>query len=127
MTDNGAKIPENEKPQEEIDLAAEFAELGRKISETVSTAWNSEERHKIQQDLKVGFEKFTEEMNKAAKNLRDSDVGVKVEAGVQKAHTDVKSGKVGDDVRKGTIKALRAMGEALDKMTDSFTEEPPKE
>ena len=127
MTDNGAKLPENEKTQEDVDLAAEFAELGRKIRETVSTAWHSEERQKIQQDLKVGLEKFTEEMNKAAKSLRDSDAGVKVEEGVKKVHADVKSGKVGEDVRKGTIKALRAMGEALDKMADSFTDETPKE
>lgn len=129
MSDNGKKIPDNEKSQEEVDLAAEFADLGRKIRETVTTAWNSEERQKIQQDLKTGFDKFVDEVNKAAKNLRDSDVGVKVETGVKKAHEDVKSGKVADDTRKGMIKALRAMGEALDKMADSFTEgeEKPKE
>ena len=123
------KVPENEKAQEDVDLAAEFAALGRKFGEAMKTAWQSEERHKIQQELRDGLERFVGEVDQAAKKLRESDVGVKVEEGVKQAHTNVKSGKVGQDVRRGLVSALRTIGDALDKMADSFTgvEEKPKE
>lgn len=131
MAENGNQheIPENERVQEKVDLSAEFAELGKKFAEAMKTAWNSEERHNIQRELADGLQKLSEEVNKASKNLRDSDVGQKVESGVKQAKEDVKSGKVADDVRKGLVSALHSLGEAIDKMTESFTpaEEEPKE
>jgi hypothetical protein len=56
-------------------------------------------------------------------------MGQKVESGVKQAREDIESGKVADDIRDGLLKALRGLGEAIDKMADSFTpyEEPPKE
>ncbi len=124
---NGHEIPENEKSQD--DLAAEFAALGKKFGEAISTAWQSEERHKLQADLKEGLERFSAEVDKAVKDLRQSEVGQKVQSGVQQAADDVKSGKVSEEVRKGMVTALRALSEALDRMAGSFTphEETPKE
>ncbi len=124
---NGHAIPENEKPQE--DLAAEFAALGKKLGEAISAAWQSEERHKLQADLKDGLERFSAEVDKAVKDLRQSEVGQKVQTGVQDVAEDVKSGKVGEEVRKGMVTALRSLSEALDRMANTFTphEEGPKE
>jgi vancomycin resistance protein YoaR len=127
MTDN---IPENERPKDEApDLAAEFAELGKKIRDAVSAAWESEERQKLQSDLTDGLDRLSKELSQATQNVRESDVGQKVEKSVKQVRQDVESGKVTDDIRKGMISALRGLGAALDKMAESFTpvEEPPKE
>jgi hypothetical protein len=127
MTD---ELPENERPQSEApDLAAEFAELGKKIRDAVTTAWASEERQKLQTDLTDGLERLSKEINQAAHNVRESDVGKKVEEGVKQVREDVESGKVVDELRKGMISTLRGLGAALDKMAESFTptEETPKE
>lgn len=127
MTDN---IPENERPKSEApDLASEFAELGKKIRDAVSTAWESEERHKLQSDLTDGLDRLSKEISQAAQNVRESDVGQKVEEGVKQVRKDVESGKVTDEIRKGMISALRGLGAALDKMAESFTpaEETPEE
>jgi hypothetical protein len=135
MTDESAngnayEIPENERPAEEKpDLAAEFAALGKRFGEAMSAAWNSEERQQLQNDLKDGLNRFTEEVNTSIGKMRESKVSQKVETGVQQAASDVKSGRVGDEVRKGLVTALRSLSDALDRMSQSFTprEEPVAE
>ncbi|HEC23172.1 MAG TPA: hypothetical protein ENI95_09665 [Chloroflexi bacterium] len=123
MSDNN--IPENEKPQEEtIDVAAEFAELGRKFRDAINAAWNSEERLRIQQEIKEGLERFSEEVDEAIKSLRESEISAKVEESVKRVREDLESGKVADEVRRGLVTALRGLSDALDKMASSFT--PPE-
>jgi len=115
-------IPENERPKEEApDLAAEFAELGKKIRSTVETAWTSEERKKIQAELKEGLDRFVKEVDGAIRNARTSETGKKVGAEVKRVTDDIESGKVASEVRRGLVSGLRAFGNALDKMADSFT------
>jgi phosphoenolpyruvate synthase/pyruvate phosphate dikinase len=123
MTDNGkSTIPENERPGDEsTDLAAEFAEVGRKLRDAFGSAWNSAERHKIEKDIREGLSRFADEVNDAATNLRDSDLAHKVESGAKQVRQDIESGKVSEDVRKGLVKALRSLSESLDKMASSFT------
>lgn len=119
---NGYDIPENERPAEEKpDLAAEFAALGKRFGEAVAAAWNSEERQQLQNDLKDGLNRFTDEVNSAIGKMRETKVSQKVETGVQQAASDVKSGRVGDEVRKGLVTALRGLSDALDRMAQNFT------
>jgi vacuolar-type H+-ATPase subunit E/Vma4 len=132
MAEEKANIPENEQPkEEEADIAAAMAALGKKFAEAMSTAWNSEERQKLQSDIKDGLDRFTTEVNKTAKNIRESEAAKKVETGVQKAAEDVKSGKVAADVRRGMVTALQGLSDVLDKMASGFTpvegEDEPKE
>jgi hypothetical protein len=128
MSDNG--IPENERVKEETpDIARELADLGKKLGDAINAAWNSEERNKIQGEIKEGLQRFSTEVDAAIKNLRESDVGEKVKSGVKQVREDVEAGKVADDLRRGTVTALRSLSEALDKMANSFTpvEDEPKE
>ncbi len=114
-------IPNNEKPKGEVDIAAEFAELGKKLRTTVETAWASQERQKVQKEVQEGLVKMRDELDKAAKSLRDSEPGQKVETGVKRVREDFESGKVADDLRVGLVSGLRGLGAALDKLADSFT------
>jgi hypothetical protein len=118
----------NDKPHSDVDISAEFAELGKKLRTTVETAWQSQERQKVQKEIQDGLVKLRDELDKSIKNLRDSEPGQKVETEVKKVSEDIQSGKVVDDVRIGIISGLRGLGAALDKLADSFTpaEEAPK-
>ncbi len=126
------EIPENERPQEEgVDIAAEFAALGRKLVAAMDTAWNSEERHKIQGEIREGLNRFVTEVDRAVRELRETEAGKKVETGVQQVAEEVRSGKVAEEVRRGVVTALRSASEALDRMAGSFTpveeKDAPKE
>jgi hypothetical protein len=115
------KISENEKPQADADIAAEFAELGKKLRTTVETAWTSQERQRVQREVEDGLVKLRDELDKAVKNLRTSEPGQKVEAEVKRVRDDIGTGKVTDDVRIGIVSGLRGIGAALDKLAESFT------
>ena len=121
------QLPENERPKSEetSELAEALAEVGRKLRETIDVAWNSQERIKIQEEVKEGLHRFSEELNQAVKSLRDSEVGQKVETGVKLVRDDIESGKVADNVRTGAVSALKGISEALDKLAEGFT--PPEE
>lgn len=119
---NGTEFPENEKPKEEApDVAAEFAALGKQFVAAINAAWKSEERQKLQEDIKEGLDRFVEEVDKAVKELRESEVGQKVGSGVQQAASEVKSGKVAGEVRRGLVTGLRSLSDALERMASSFT------
>ena len=122
------KITENEKPQSQEDIVAELGELGKKLRNTINAAWTSEERHKIQREVEEGLVRLRDELNQAAKTVRASEPGQKVEAEVKRVREDIESGKTRDDVRKGIVTGLRAAGDTLDKLAESFTplEEKPK-
>lgn len=116
------EIPENERVEEATeDIVAEFAALGRNFAEAIKTAWNSEERYRLQSELKDGLNKFAEEVNEAMSSLRKTEASQKVGEGVQQAASEVKSGRVADEVRKGTVTVLREISSALDNMANSFT------
>ena len=135
MSDNGHEIPENERTSDEVNIADEFAALGKKFAEAMETAWNSEERYKIEHEVRDGLRRFADEVDGAVKKVRESDVSSKMNEGVQNVAADIKSGDVGKNIRTGLVKALRGMSEALDKMAQGFTpvegepvkEEVPKE
>jgi DNA mismatch repair ATPase MutS len=124
------QIPENEKVKaSEHDIAAEFAELGKKLRNTINTAWTSEERVRLQKEVEEGLVRLRNELNTATKNIRETETAQKVETEVKKFREEIDSGKVSDDIRKGLVTGLRTVGEALDKLADKFTpisEEPKK-
>jgi uncharacterized protein YukE len=128
-----AKKSEDKAPEEKApaasgpDLAAEFAELGRAMRNALDAAWNSQERQRFQSEIRSGLNKLADEMESAAQNIRQSDVGQQVEERTKQVRDDIQSGKVSDDVRKAVTQALRATRDAIDHMADSFTPaEKPK-
>ena len=68
----------SEKPQADVDISAEFAELGKKLRTTVETAWQSQERQKVQREIQDGLVKLRDELDKTAKSIRESETGQKV-------------------------------------------------
>jgi hypothetical protein len=95
----------------------------------LNAAWNSEERQRFQGEIRSGLNKLADEMESAAKNIRESDVGQQVEERATQVRDDVQSGKVTEEVRKAVAQTLKATRDAIDRMGDSFTpaEEPEVE
>ena len=125
-----AKKAEDKAPETaKTDLSAEFAELGRAIRDALNAAWNSQERQHLQSEVRSGLNKLADEMETAAKNIRQSDAGQQVETKAKQVRDDVQSGKVSEDVRQAISQALRAARDGIDRMGDSFTptEEPKVE
>lgn len=110
------KVSEEETP----DLKAEFAALGQAMRNALSSTFGSEQRQAMREELRSGIEQVADEINEAAKSIRDSDLGQRVEGKVKQTQDDVRSGRMADDMRGAVAKALRATSEAIDDVATSF-------
>lgn len=117
------KKTEDKAPEEKAasDLSGEFAELGRAMREALNAAWNSEERHRFQGEIRAGLNKLADEMEAAARKIRDTETAQQVETRAKQVREDIQSGKVSDDALNAVAQALRATRDAIDKMANSFT------
>lgn len=116
-----AKKAEDKAPETKTDLASEFGELGKAIKEALGAAWNSQERHELQGEIRDGLNQLADEMESAAKRIRESDAGQDIETRMKQMREDVESGKVSEDMRSAVTQALRATRDAIDRMAESFT------
>jgi hypothetical protein len=61
-----------------IDVSAELKDLGRQFADTLRTAWNSQERQRIEADIREGVKSFADEVDKAIREAKDSQTAARV-------------------------------------------------
>lgn len=90
--------------EEQPDLVAELKKLGRQMGETLDVAWNSAEKHRMEQDLRAGARAFAEEFERA----------------MGKARTARPAG-MASKARQSTVAGLRWMSAELANLANRFT------
>ena len=55
------------------DVAAEFQKLGHQLGETLQSAWESEERKRIEQEVREGVRSFVAEIDKVLHEVKASE------------------------------------------------------
>ncbi len=132
------KIEEEDLPPKEEsaataelnDIANELANLGRQVAETLQNAWQSDERQKVEAQIKTGVESFASEIDKALNEVRQGGMGQKIRAEATQVKTKVESGNVGEKAGMGFAQGLRWLSAELGKIADKLAEtdgEPTKE
>src|SRR4030042_2982447 len=106
---------ENKSPNE--DIGEQLKELGKNLREALVTAWESEERRKLQQEIEVGLANLRDSLNEAAKDFSGSDTGQNLKEDVQDLRERWRSGEVGSKVRTEITEALRTVNDELQKAT----------
>lgn len=112
-------MSEQKKP--ESDLRDEFRNLGENLKQLFNSAWESEERQKLQQDIKDGMKEIGEVLDDFAEDVRSSDVGESIRREANDFGERVRSGEVEEKVRQGISDALQALNSELQKATDKFS------
>ena len=79
------------------DVVEEFKRLGRQFAETIEAAWSSEERVRVETEIREGVHSFVDEVDKVI----NSDAGVKT--------------------RDGIVQGLTWLSEEFGKMAEQFT------
>lgn len=119
---------ETVKVDPDADVVNELKNLGRKFAETVQSAWNSEERQRVESEVREGVKTFVNEIDKVFQTAKDSPVAKKVTNEASNVKTRVDSSEVGSKARSGLVQGLKWMSEELEKLADKFTapeKEPP--
>jgi len=114
---------------QKVDVAAELKNLGRQFAETLQSAWNSEERQRVEVEIREGMRSFADEVDKVIQEAKKSKAADKVKEGATNVAGKVESAELGRKTRSGFVNGLRWLSEELAQVADKFTasEEPPED
>jgi hypothetical protein len=107
--------------QPKNDLRDEFRNLGENFKQLFNSAWESEERQKLQQDLRDGLKEIGVAIEGLAEDVRTSDIGENIRKEANEFSERVRSGEVEEKAREGILSALQALNSELQKATDKFS------
>lgn len=119
------EIPVEEEPAKaetsRRDYTGELKELGRQFADTVQTAWNSEERARVENEVREGVKSFVNEVDKAIREAKESQAAAKIKEEAAEVKTKIESGKLGQKTRGGLVQGLQWLSEELGKLAEQFT------
>jgi hypothetical protein len=115
---------------EDVDVSAELRNLGRQLAETFKTAWASEERKKVEGEIRQGVKTFVDEMDKAIREVSKSSAAQKVREEAAGIKTRAESGELSQKTKANMAQGLHWLSEELEKLANQFTpteKQPPSE
>jgi hypothetical protein len=124
------ETPEYKAAVEQDDIVAELRNLGKQFGNTITVAWQSEERQHVSKQVQEGIQSFAKEVDKAIKNLKESQVAQKAQEEAGEIRSRVEKGELKDKTKSGVAGGLRWFSNELAKLADQFTpveKEPPAE
>ena len=118
---NNEKIGQN--------LVEELSRLGNKFAEVVQVAWRSEQRKKIEQDLRSGLSSLASNLEDGVKQVAESDQTKefldKAEEVAGTVAERVQSSKFAQELADNLISGLRSLTEELDKFATDLQSKNP--
>jgi signal recognition particle GTPase len=117
--------PDEEKAPTE-DIGEQLKELGKNLREALRTAWESEERHKLQQEIEDGLLNLRDSLNEAARDFSTSQTGQNLKDDVHDLHERWQTGEIGQKVRTEITDALRTVNNELQKAARKNPPPPPE-
>jgi hypothetical protein len=111
----------NDKTPPEGDLKEEFANLSQNLKNIINTAWESEERKKVQADIHQGLDELSNAINNMIEEFQVKETGKKVVKEVDDFSERLRSGEVRDKAHEGILSALKKMNAELEKASAKFT------
>lgn len=108
------------KAETKRDFGEELKNLGKQFADTVQSAWNSEERHRVEGEIRTGVKSFVSEVDKAIKEAKESQAAAKVKEEAVEIKTKIETGDFGKKARDGLVQGLQWLSEELGKLAEQF-------
>ena len=109
-----ADNPDENKTQND-NIGDQLNELGRNLRQVLQSAWESEERQKLQQEIEVGLANLGESLSEAAKDFSDSPAGQSLKEDVKDIQERWRTGEMRSKVHNDIMDALRKVNSELQK------------
>jgi hypothetical protein len=116
--EDAAKAAANGGESATNQIMNELSELGHKVTAAVQTIWESEERHKAEEEIRKALKMAGERIDHIAEDLRKSDVTKDVQSQATRAAEAVQKSEVTKQVREGLLTGLRRFNEELSGFLD---------
>ena len=111
------------------DIVDEFKKFGRQFAETVEAAWNSEERVRVEKEIREGVQSFVNEVDAVIREARGSETAAKLKNDAVGIKNRAETTDVGMKARDGIVQGLAWLSEEFGKLAEQFapTEKSPEE
>lgn len=109
---------------QKLDLNTEFQKLGRQFAETLQSAWDSEERKRVEKEVREGMQSFVSEVDKVIQEVKASETTSKIKDEAEELKTRVESSDITERARYSFAQGLRWLSEGLSELANQFT--PPE-
>ena len=129
MTDSVDDIKDRLKGEEPAaeanpaqDIVEELRDVGKQFADTLNRAWNSEERNRVEEEVRAGVKAFGEEIDKVISGVRSGNARETVKETAEKVTPPrVNPSEAGDKAKEGVVSGLRWLSTELGKVADRFT------
>lgn len=111
----------SKKSHETPELVNELSNLGRQLGETITAAWNSEERQRFEREVKEGVQSFASEVDKAFQEMRQSPAAQKAKGEAKDIKNRVQDADIGAKTQSSIAQGLRWMSAELSNLAEQFS------
>ncbi len=116
----GTKTGNSRQAQNTQEVLDELSRLGVKLAEVVQTAWESDERKRLEKDVKAGVVSLVngleEGLRRVGKSEQAKEVLNKAEDVADSIGERIRSSQTSHDMASGLAKGLRILAEQIDKL-----------
>ncbi len=105
----------NETKTPNDNISDQLNELGKNLREALQTAWQSEERRKLQKEIEEGLANLGASLSEAAKDFSNSPTGQSLKEDVKDIQERWRTGEVRSKVHTEIVDALRTVNDELQK------------
>ena len=113
-----ADIHETEARGEERQVFSELSQLANKIAAAVQTAWDSEERHKAEDEIRKALRTAGDRIESVADDVRSSSMKRDIQDQATRAAEAMQKNDFAQQVRRGVLSGLRRLNEELDELLE---------
>jgi hypothetical protein len=106
---------ENKSPNDNI--SEQLNELGKNLREALQSAWESEERRKLQKEIEDGLANLGASLSQAAEDFSKSPTGQSLKEDVKDLQERWRTGEVRSKAHSEIVEALRKVNTELQKAT----------
>jgi hypothetical protein len=115
--DSQTSSQERAKAADGTELIDELTRLGQKFVEVVEVAWNSEQRKKIEADLRTGLISVAGSLEEGFKRVSKSKEAKEAVSAAEDVAEKVRTSKIGSELSEALTQGLRALSDQMDKLS----------
>ena len=103
------------------DLMAEFERLGRQVVETLDAAWRSDERQRVESEMREGVQSFVGEIDKVLREVKRNPTVNRMQDEATETVHKVESTDLGRKARESIVQGISWMSVELGRLAEQFT------
>jgi uncharacterized membrane protein YccC len=112
-------------PNDTDTVTEELRQLGQNLKEALRSAWDSQERQKLQQEIETGLNELGATLSQAVQDFTSSPKGQTLKADLDDFQERLRTGEVESKVRGEILAALKTVNRELQRLAQ--VKQPPEE